>query len=138
MGVRERAKLAGVAIDLITCWKEALDHPGMSAQFSNPVGFAVAQMLRGNAPPPIDELDRWTRGTRGEARSQGAGRHIEPLIVPPEAVRHEAQLEARVRAIAPPGADLMVLCELASLLEAGVSDEEARARFKSDRRGGGL
>jgi hypothetical protein len=136
MGVRERAKLAGVAIDLITCWKEALDHPGLAAQFSNPVGFAVAQMLRRNTPPPIDELDRWARGTRREALPQGAWRHIEPLVVPPEAVRHEAQLEARVRAIAPPGADLTLLCELANLLEAGLSDEEARARFRTDRRGG--
>jgi hypothetical protein len=59
MGVRERQKLADVPYDLIAAWQTAVGHPGMAAQFTTPIGFAVAQMQRGNAPPPNAELDRW-------------------------------------------------------------------------------
>lgn len=43
----------------------------------------------------------------------------------------EQRLEARVRALAPPDANLEDLCALAGALEAGASDVEALAQLRS-------
>src|SRR5262249_27485770 len=77
MGVRERQKLAAVPYDLIGSWQIALGHPGLAAQFTTPIGFAVAQMQRGNAPPPLAELDRWAeRISRNDDRYE-SWRYVE-------------------------------------------------------------
>ncbi len=137
MGVRERQKLAVVPYELIASWHEALQHPGIAAQFTNPVGFAVAQMQRGNPPPLIAELDRWAeRGQRTGDRYE-LWRYIEPSGAAVERTLDERQIEARVRAIAPPNADLAELCQLASAIEAGATDTEALAQLRDRAVGGG-
>ncbi len=68
MGVRERQKLGTVSYDLIAAWQTALTHPGIAARFTSPVGFAVAQMQRGNVPPPTAELERWAEQARRKRR----------------------------------------------------------------------
>lgn len=136
LGVRERQKLASVPYDLIVSWQIALAHPGLAAQFTNPVGFAVAQMRRGNAPPPIAELDCWAeRACRKNDRYE-SWRYVEGATIPEAAIAREQQLEARVRAIAPRDADLADLCDLARRLEAGATDAEAVAHLRTTRTGG--
>lgn len=123
LGVRERRQLAGVPYELVAAWRDALEHPGMAARFSAPLGFAVSQMRQANPPPSLAELESWAaREDRYES-----WRHIEPHECGAEAQGSDAALEARVRALAPPGADLAMLCELARLLEGGLPDWEALA-----------
>jgi hypothetical protein len=136
MGVRERQKLAAVPYDLIASWKIALRHPGLAAQFTNPVGFAVAQMQRGNSPPPLAELDRWAEYACRSNDRYESWRYVEAPAVAELVIAHEQQLEARVRAIAPPEADLAELCELAQCIEAGATDAEALAHLRAARMGG--
>jgi hypothetical protein len=127
MGIRERHHLGAVSYDLIAAWQRALTHPGMVAQFTSPVGFAVAQMCRGNAPPPIAELDRWAERARRKDDRYEVWRYVDVPAIADDVITHEQQLEARVRAIAPPDADLADLCELARCIEAGASEVEALA-----------
>jgi hypothetical protein len=131
MTVRERQKLTAVPYDLIAAWQIALEHPGLADQFTNPVGFAVTQMQRGNAPPPLAELDRWAeRACRTDDRYE-SWRYAEGATIAGAAITHEQELEARVRAIAPPDADLVEVCELARWMEAGATDAEALAHLVS-------
>jgi hypothetical protein len=130
MGVRERQKLAAVPYALIASWQTALAHPGLAAQFASPIGFAVAQMQRGNSPPPITELDRWDERARRTGDRYESWRYIDPVTAG-DLSTDEQQLEARVRALAPPDADLETLCALACVLEAGASDAEALAQLPS-------
>jgi hypothetical protein len=127
MGIRERHQLGAVSYDLLVAWQTALTHPGMLAQFTSPVGFAVAQMRRGNAPPPIAELDRWAERARHKDDRYEVWRYVDMPAIAEDEITHEQQLEARVRAIAPLDADLADLCELAHCMEAGASDAEALA-----------
>jgi hypothetical protein len=135
MGVRERHKLGAVPYALIASWQEALAHPGLVAQFSSPIGFAVAQMQRGNAPPPLAELDRWAERASRKDRYE-SWRYVEAASIPEAAITHEQQLEARVRAIAPPDADLADFCELAHWIESGATDAEALTHLRATRTGG--
>jgi len=127
MGVRERHRLGHVSYDLIAPWQTALAHPGMLARFTSPVGFAVAQMQHGKAPPPITELDRWAERARRKDDRYEVWRYVEAPAIAEDVITREQQLEARVRAIAPLDADLADLCELARCIEAGASDAEALA-----------
>jgi hypothetical protein len=129
MGVRERRKLAAVPYALIASWQVALEHPGLEAQFTSPIGFAVAQMQRGNPPPPVAELDRWAARVHRRDDRYESWRYIEPVLVAGGIPTDEERLEARVRALAPPTADLEELCALAEALEAGVGDAEALAQL---------
>jgi hypothetical protein len=129
MGVRERQKLAGVSYELIVAWQTILDHPGMTAQFTSPIGFAVAQMQRGNAPPPIAELDRWVEHARRADDRYQSWRHVNGPSIAMHAIAHEEQLEARVRALAQPGADIETLCEIARWIEDGAADTEVVERL---------
>jgi hypothetical protein len=127
MGICERHHLGAISYDLIAAWQTALTHPGMLAQFTSPVGFAVAQMRRGNASPPIAELDRWAERARRKDDRYEVWRYMDVPAIADDVIAHEQQLETRVRAIAPPNADLADLCELARCIEAGASDAEALA-----------
>jgi hypothetical protein len=129
IGVRERQKLAAVPFDLIEAWQIALGHPGVAAQFTNPVGFAVAQMRRGNLP------HHWAdRSYRKDDRYE-VWRYVEAPVVAGSVIAQEQQLEARVRALAPPDADLADLCELARCIETGATDAEALACLHGQRTG---
>ena len=64
MGVRERKMLGTVPHALIAAWADVITHPGLTARFDSPVGFAVQQMRQGQAPPPNAELDRWAERRR--------------------------------------------------------------------------
>jgi hypothetical protein len=135
IGVRERQKLAAVPFDLIEAWQIALGHPGLAAQLANPVGFAVAQMRCGNLPPPVAELDRWAdRSYRKDDRYE-VWRYVEAPVVAGSVIAQEQQLETRVRALAPPDADLADLCELARCIETGATDAEALACLRGQRTG---
>ena len=135
IGVRERHKLSAVPYALIAAWQEALAHPGLAAQFTSPIGFAVAQMRRGNAPPPLAELDFWAeRASRKDDRYE-SWRYAEAATITQATIAHEQQLEARVRAIAPPDADPQDLCELACWIESGATDAEALAYLRATRTG---
>jgi hypothetical protein len=136
MGVRERHRLGDVSYNLIAAWQTALTHPGMLAQFTSPVGFAVAQMQRGHAPPPIAELDRWAEQARRKDDRYEVWRYVEVPTIAEDLIAREQQLEARVRAIAPPDADLADLCELARSIEAGTSGAEALASLHTSHIGG--
>jgi hypothetical protein len=125
MGVRERHRLGHVSYNLIATWQTALTHPGLLARFTSPVGFAVAQMQRGQAPPPIAELDHWAEQARRKDDRYEVWRYVEVPAIADDAIAREQHLEARVRAIAPPDADLTDLCELARCIEAGLTDAEA-------------
>jgi hypothetical protein len=138
MGVRERQKLAGVPHELITAWQTALVHPGMAAQFTSPIGFAVAQMQRGNPPPPIEELDHWAERAHRKTDRYESWRHIDAPRVALDALAQEQQLEARVRALAPQEADLAGLCALANAIEAGATDAQALACLRTQHSGGCL
>ncbi len=131
MGVRERQKLAAVPYALIASWQTALAHPGLAAQFASPIGFAVAQMQRGNSPPPITELDRWDDRARRKGDRYESWRYIEPVAAAGDLPTDEQRLEARVRALAPANADLEELCTLARAIEAGATDVEALALLRS-------
>jgi hypothetical protein len=136
MGVRERQRLASAPYDLIEAWQRALEHPGMTTQFTNPIGFAVVQIQRGNAPPPMIELDRWAERARRSDDRYESWRYIEGATISGAALTYEQQLEARVRAIAPDGADLTEFCELARLIEGGATDIEALEQLCVRRMGG--
>jgi hypothetical protein len=136
LGVRERQTLVGAPYELIEAWSGALAHPGMAAQFTNPVGFAVTQMRRGQAPPPVAELDRWAERGRRNGDRYETWRYVEPIPISADAFAHEQRLEARVRALAPPDADIAELCELARHIEAGATDKEALAWLHGRSSGG--
>jgi hypothetical protein len=136
MGVHERQKLAAAPYELIASWQIVLGHPGLAAQFTSPIGFAIAQMRRGNTPPPIVELDRWAEQARRKDDRYEVWRYVETPVVAGPVIAHEQQLEARVRALAPPGADLTDLCELARCIEAGATDVEALACLCTKQVGG--
>jgi hypothetical protein len=129
MGVRERRKLGAVPYALIASWQDALAHPGMAAQFTSPIGFAVAQMERRNLPPSAAELDCWSERARRKNDRYESWRFVEPVAVSSDPPNDEQKLEARVRALAPPDAELEDLCALACALEAGASDSEALAQL---------
>jgi hypothetical protein len=136
MGVRDRQQLAGVPYGTIKDWQNVLEHPGLTSRFSAPLGFAVSQMRQGNLPPPLDELEGWANAARRKADQYDAWRHIEPQSDIVESTTREAELEARVRALAPPNADLAALCALASLLEEGMAESDAVAQvFNASGRG---
>lgn len=135
MGIRERRQLAAVPKELLLAWQQALTHPGMAAQLNSPAGFAVAQMRRGQAPPSTAELERWAERARQRADRYECWRVIDPITTTGVELKQEQVLEARVRAIAPPEADLDELCALASWLEAGATDEAALAQLASARAG---
>jgi hypothetical protein len=99
-GVRERHHLGAVSYDLIAAWQTAFTHPGMLARFTSPVGFAVAQMHRGNTPPPIAELDRWAERARRIDNRYEVWRYVDMPAIADDVITHEQQLETRVRAIA--------------------------------------
>lgn len=128
MGVRERQQLAGVPYDVISAWQAVLNHPGMIARFRTPLGFAVSQMRLGNRPPSRDELECWATHAQRSTDRYESWRHLESQISDLETSTREVALEGRVRALAPPDADLATLCALARLLEDGVPDHEALAR----------
>jgi hypothetical protein len=130
MGVRERRKLAVVPFALIAAWQTALAHPGLAVQFASPIGFAVAQMQRGNSPPSTIELERWAERARRKEDRYESWRYIEPVMAAGELPTDEQRLEVRVRALAPPTADLEDLCALAQAHEAGVGDVEALAQLR--------
>ena len=136
MGVRERQKLGTVSYELIAAWQKALTHPGIAARFMSPVGFAVAQMQRGNVPPPVTELERWAEQARRKDDRYEVWRYLDASAVAAPEIAYEQQLEARVRAIAPPDADLAELCELARCIELGASDAEALASLHTRYAGG--
>jgi hypothetical protein len=136
IGVRERHQLGTVSYDLIAAWQTALAHRGMMARFASPVGFAVAQMQRGNAPPPMTELDRWAEQAHRKDDRYEVWRYLEAPPVATTEIACEQQLEARVRAIASPDADVADLCELARCIEAGASDAEALASLRARQTGG--
>jgi hypothetical protein len=129
MGVRERRKLGAVPYTLIASWQTALAHPGMAVQFTSPIGFAVAQMQGGHPPPSTAELDRWAERARRKDDRYESWRFIEPVLASSASPADEQDLEVRVRALAPPNADLEDLCALACALEAGASDAEALAQL---------
>jgi hypothetical protein len=133
MGVRERKLLGAVPHTLIAAWAEVITHPGLAARFDSPIGFAVRQMRQGQAPPPHTELDRWAERMRRTTDRYEAWRYIEHQNAGMEKAADERQLEARVRAIAPPNADLADLCELARAIEAGATDTEALAQYQTNR-----
>jgi hypothetical protein len=130
MGIRERRKLNAVPYALIASWHDVLAHPGMAAQFTSPIGFAVAQMQRGHLPPSTAELDRWAERARRNGDRYESWRFIEPVVASSSPPTDEQELEARVRVLAPPDADLEDLCALACVLEAGASDAEALAQLR--------
>jgi hypothetical protein len=125
-----------VPYDLIAAWQLALAHPGLAAQVTSPVGFAVAQMQRGNPPPPIAELERWAEQGRRSNDRYESWRYMEHPAATMEPTADEQQLETRVRALAPPSADLADLCELARAIEAGATDTEALAQIHAKHSGG--
>jgi hypothetical protein len=131
MGVHARRKLSAAPYALIVSWQDALAHPGMAAHFVSPIGFAVAQMQGGHPPPSTVELDRWAEGRRRKDDRYESWRFFEPVIASSAPATDEQELEARVRALAPPNADLEDLCALAWALEAGASDAEALAQLPS-------
>jgi hypothetical protein len=131
MGIRERRKLGAVPYALIASWQTALAHPGMATQFTSPIGFAVTQMERRNPPPSTAELDRWAERARRKDDHYESWRFIEPVVASSDHPTDEQELEARVRALAPPDADLEDLCALACALEAGANDAEALAQLRS-------
>jgi hypothetical protein len=136
MGVRERQKLAGAPYDLIVAWQGALEHQGLAAQFASPIGFAVSQMQRGQAPPTVVELDRWSERARRSTDRYETWRHAESPAIGDTVLTSEQQLEARVRGLAPPDADLAELCTLARWLEAGATDMDAVEMLYAERAGG--
>jgi hypothetical protein len=138
MGIRNRKALVGVPQELIRSWADIIGHPGLAVRFTSPVGFAVSQMRQGNQPPSVEELDRWSILARRAEDRYEAWRHIEPSSTTPSNVSAEAQLEARVRSLAPPDASLAELCELAQLLEAGSRDGEVAIHVQRMRAGGRL
>ena len=113
-----------------------MQHPGIAAQFTNPVGFAVVQMQRGNPPPPIAELDRWAEQAQRTNDRYELWRFIEPLAAAVAGTLSDQQLEAHVRSIAPSNADLADLCQLANAIEAGSTDAEALAQLSAKAVGG--
>lgn len=136
MGVRERRQLAHVPYDLITAWRDALTHPGIATRFTTPLGFAVSQMRQGNKPPSDEELEGWVLQAQRRTNRYESWRYIEPDASDMETVKRESALEARVRTLAPPDADLTTLCTLARLLEDGLSDHEALAQLTCTTGGG--
>jgi hypothetical protein len=136
LGVRERQTLASVPYDLIATWQTALAHPGMLAQFTTPVGFAVRQMQRGNPPPPIAELDRWADHARRKDDRYETWRHMDVPPLAANTTSYEQALEERVRGIAPRNADSGDLCLLANAIESGATDLEALACLTAGHRGG--
>ena len=78
-------------------------------------------------PPPITELDRWAERARRKDDRYEVWRYVEAPAIAEDVIVREQHLEARVRAIAPPDANLTDLCELARCLEEGASDAEALA-----------
>jgi hypothetical protein len=131
MGVREREKLAATSYDLILAWQVALVHPGLAVQFRSPIGFAVAQMQRGHQPPPTAELDRWAEQARRSDDRYESWRYMEYPAEIGEQATDEQLLETRVRALAPPDADVADLCALARAIEDGATDTEALALIQA-------
>ena len=129
IGVREWHTLGSVPRSVITAWADVITHPGLIARFDSPVGFAVKQMRQGQGPPSQAELDRWAQSAARKADRYDSWRHHSPLVCSEQQIADEKALEARVRAIAPPGADVVVLCLLADWLEHGASESEVAARL---------
>ncbi|MEP7189050.1 MAG: hypothetical protein ABI901_07675, partial [Roseiflexaceae bacterium] len=135
MGVRERQTLTAIPLTLIEAWSGIITHPGLLARFGSPVGFAVRQMRQGQLPPEGAELDRWAARATRAADRYDAYRHMAAPLYSVEGAAGERNLEARVRAIAPPGTDIADLCRLANWLERGATDADALARLTADDRG---
>lgn len=129
MGVRARHQIADVPLEVISAWHNALAHPDFTTQFASPVGFAVAQMRLGLLPPSSDELGQWAVRTRQKTDRYHSERHIATTTISGDSLAAEQELEARVRRIAPPDADVEMLCEIARLLEAGATDAAIRAHL---------
>lgn len=136
MGVREPQTLAAVPVALIEAWSAIIAHPGLLDRFDSPIGFAVRQMRQGQLPPSDAELDRWAvRATRA-ADCYDTWRHMAAPACSEEGAAVEQNLEARVRAIAPLGADIAELCRLADWLEQGITEADALARLAASDEGG--
>jgi hypothetical protein len=133
MGVREPQTLTAAPLALIEAWSEAIAHPGLLARFESPVGFAVQQMRLGHQPPTLAELDRWAaRAARASDRYE-TYRHMAAPACSADSAAAALSLEARVRAIAPPDADIAELCRLADWLEQGSSEAQALDRLTKSR-----
>jgi hypothetical protein len=87
-------------------------------------------MQRENAPPPITELDCWAEHAHRADDRYESWRHVDVPSIALHAIAHEEQLEARVRALAPPGADVGILCEIARWIEEGAADVEIVKRLQ--------
>jgi hypothetical protein len=138
MGVRERQTLTAIPLVLIEAWSEIIAHPGLLARFDSPVGFAVRQMRQGQLPPEGAELDRWAARATRAADRYDTYRHMAAPARSEEGAAVERNLEARVRAIAPPGTDIADLCRLADWLEQGATEADALARLAAGYGGDGV
>jgi hypothetical protein len=129
MGVRERQTLTAIPLALIETWSEIIAHPGLLARFDSPIGFAVRQMRQGQLPPEGAELDRWAARATRAADRYDTYRHMAAPARCEGSAAVERNLEARIRAIAPPGIDIADLCRLADWLEQGATEADALARL---------
>ncbi|MEN9934197.1 MAG: hypothetical protein RLZZ387_776, partial [Chloroflexota bacterium] len=133
MGVRERAGLAGVDVELIRAWQAVVGHPGLAARFDDPVAFAVTQLRRGNAPPAVAELERWHRRQQRRDDPHETWRLIQaPEITPEEHDAHELLVE-RAEALNPYPDDKESLVYLLCCLQEGVSDVDALEGLEAHR-----
>ena len=138
MGVREPRTLAATPLALIEAWSEIIAHPGLLARFDSPIGFAVRQMRQGQLPPEGAELDRWAARATRAADRYDTYRHMAAPARCEESAVVERNLEACVRAIAPPGTDIADLCRLADWLEQGATEADALARLAAGDGGDGV
>jgi hypothetical protein len=95
-------------------------------------------MRQGQLPPEGAELDRWAARATRAADRYATYRHMAAPTRCEESVADEQSLEARVRAIAPPGTDIADLCRLADWLEQGATEADALARLAAGDGGDGV
>lgn len=121
MGIRNRAALADVPLDLITQWHAAMQHPGFQARFSDPAAFAYTQLRQRIPPPTAAECERWARhATPNNSHYAPSG----------EDARH-ATLLARACELAGPGDEQLVGAVLAALID-GMDEPAALAFAQSE------
>lgn len=110
MGIRQRAALAGVPLELVAQWHTALQHPGFQARFADPAAFAYTQLRQRLPPPTIEECERWTRS----ATAHDHARHYTPQTSDDA---HYAALVAQARELAGDDDEQLVGLVLNALLE---------------------
>lgn len=115
MGIRQKAALAHVSLELITAWQDALQHPGMAARFDDPVAVAATQLRREIPPPTVAELERWARGPEQRGKRGDIAQSYAP-VVEFDAAR-QVTLLAQARAITGDGDDLLVGYVVSALAE---------------------